>query len=805
MNYKLKCSVILCGTMLFTAASAQKIVKNSNGIRVDAASGKLATEVVFYSPTVVRVEKYPSSLNSIPQRKSYSVTATPDKNTHIVIADYEGKASVSSNNITVVINKTSGDVTFTTPNGSLLLAEGKEHNADVITTGPNKGLYAISQTWILDPKESIFGLGQRRDTAMNQRGQHVEMWNFNTHIYMPYFTSQKGYGLYWDNAGRTWFDDDKAQGTTSFRSSVAPSGIDYYFIYKDGTQDGVIAGIRQLTGQATMFPLWTMGYWQSRERYKSVDEVCGVLDEYRKRQVPLDAIVQDWQYWGTDSNWNAMEFVAKGYEEPQRMVDHVHKNNAHIMITIWPDFGPWTNQYKEFSKMNALYPFVSWPKRSGARVYDAFSAKARDIYWRYLSALQKMGFDAWWTDSTEPDQFSYKNGDEVLTADGTWTAVHNAFSLVTNKGIYDHERAVKGNSKRAFHMTRSGAFGIQHYGTFSWSGDINSTWEEMRQQVPSGLNYVLCGIPFWNTDLGGFFGRAIGNNPKSPYAQELQVRWMQWGTFMPLMRNHCSSPMVSEIYKYGEPGDWAYDEQKKAIELRYRLLPYIYSQAGATVQKSDLMVRPLVMDFANDTTAINLNDEYLFGRSLLVKPVTKPLYTYIDKDRKGHLIYPDIEKASAPIDVYLPKGFAWFNFWTNEKQNGGQYVQTAAPISQTPVYVRAGSIVPFGPAVQYSNEKKWNNLEIRIYPGADADYTLYEDEGDTYNYEKGQFSQIRMHWNDAAHELTIDNRKGSFKGMLAKRQFRLLVVDDTAESGDREPSSFTKTIDYDGNSINVKL
>ena len=343
-------------------------------------------------------------------------------------------------------------------------------------------------------------------------------------------------------------------------------------------------------------------------------------------------------------------------------------------------------------------------------------------------------------------------------------------------------------------MTRSGAFGLQHYGTFSWSGDIQASWKEMKQQIPSGLNYTLCGIPFWNTDIGGFFYWDFNNNPKNPALQELKVRWMQWATFLPLMRNHCSGPMVSEIYHFGQKGDWAYDAMVEAVRLRYRLLPYIYSMAGEVVQHSGMMMRPLVMDFAGDKKAIHLNNEYMFGHALLVKPVTDPLYTWMDEHKKGHETYPDIDKAKAPYSVYLPAGTQWYDFFTGEKHEGGRSLLRPTPITDMPVYVRAGSILPFGPDVQYSSEKAWDNLQIHVYPGADGTFTLYEDEGDGYNYERGQFTEITFTWNDALRTLTIGNRQGKFKGMLNERQFRIVLPDGTI-----------KTTNYNGEKVDVIL
>ncbi len=785
--------------------------------------GDNTVSLQFYAPGIVRVVKYPAAPTQ-PQKKSYSVILKPDAKTigQLAVSESSGELTVSSSCLQATLNLTTGQVRFATLQGQPLL--GEQQTTFTLRRGDaDEGKYKVSQQFRLADDEAIYGLGQLRDTAMNQRGRHVEIWNHNTYISIPYITSEKGYGLYWDNAGKSYFDDD-ATGTT-FTSEVGLM-TDYYFMYRDGTQDGVIASIRQLTGQATMFPLWTMGFWQCRERYKTSDELAEVLDRYRELGIPTDGIVQDWQYWGCDSNWNAMKFMNPYYinkvgdpqwakylpedmrkltpktprlKSPEEMVQYVHKNNAHLMISIWASFGPWTDQYKELEAMGALLPFDTWPRFRGVRPYDAFNPKARDIYWKYLSHLYGMGFDAWWTDSTEPDHWEAPGDDDYMTHDGTWRSVKNAFSLVSNKGIYDHQRAMKGNKKRSVQMTRSGAFGIQHYGTFSWSGDVVASWDEMKNQIPSGLNYTLCGIPFWNTDLGGFFYWEYEQDPKNPAIQELQTRWMQWGTFMPLMRNHCSSPMVSELYRFGQEGDWCYDVVKKYIQLRYRLLPYIYSHAGDCVQNSGSMMRALVMDYAADRRASRLNDEYLFGRQLLVKPVTDPLYTWKDADKKGHEIYPDLRQAAAPVSVYLPKGNDWFDFWTGRREKGGRTVQRLCPIDIMPVYVKAGAILPLGPDVQYSSEKPWDNLDIHVYAGDNGTFALYEDEGDNYNYEKGAFTTIPFAYDDATGQLTIGTRRGSYPGMLAKRQFQVTLIEGEGTQ------SKAITVDYIGKEVKVSL
>ena len=853
--------VLLTALCLLVAAGcrAAKVKRASLADEHRYAAG-VTVLATYLSDNIVHIVKYPGE-GAVPPKKSYSVILT--------------ESTATAPHMLVSIDEETGLVTFRDRQGEVLLRESSSPRFEERASGPDAGKYLIGQQWALQTDEDIYGLGQLRDEAMSWNGREVELWNHNTYIAIPYFTSSRGYGVYWDNAGKSRFSSDvpSAKGrngavgeaTAAFTSEVAPR-IDYYFIYRDGTQDGVIAGIRELTGQATMFPLWTMGHWQCRERYKTSDELAAVLDKYRELQIPLDAIVQDWQYWGCDSNWNAMRFMnpyyinkvgdaswekylpddlrkmaadykAKGLEprlkSPEEMVRYVHQRHAHLMISIWASFGSWTEPYKELQAIGALLPFDTWPRQKGVLPYDPFNPKARDIYWKYLSHLYEMGFDAWWTDSTEPDHFDETaETDNYQTYDGSWLSVKNAFPLMTNRGIYEHQRAAekakmkrtKGyKGKRSVQMTRSGTFGLQHYGTFSWSGDINASWREMKNQIPSGLNFSLCGIPFWNTDLGGFFYWDLNNDPHSPAAQELQTRWMQWGTFMPLMRNHCSSPMVSEIFEFGQQGDWAYDAMVEAVKLRYRLLPYIYSMAGEVVQQSGSMMRPLVMDFASDIKARRLNDEYMFGRALLVKPVTDPLYTWIDSRKQGHEIYPDIRQAAAPVSVYLPKdervvdGRAvsrkWYDFFTGEQYDGGQTIQRPTPITDMPVFVRSGSILPFGPDVQYSGEKAWDHLTMHVYPGADGSFTLYEDEGDGYAYERGAFSTIRFTWDDATRTLTIGQRQGSFPGMLKQRQFTIVLPDKKQHQTNRAHQTTStvikegpsKTVSYDGHEVKVAL
>jgi alpha-D-xyloside xylohydrolase len=630
----------------------------------------------------------------------------------------------------------------------------------------------------------------------------------NTDDYVPFFVSVKGYGLFWDNYSPTLFEDNPE--STSFKSDVGDC-IDYYFMY-GGDADGVIAQMRDLTGQVPMFPLWTFGYFQSKERYKSQDELVDVVKKYRELGVPLDGIIQDWQYWGNNYLWNAMEFLNAEFYNPQKMVDDVHGLHAHMLISIWNSFGPMTKQYRELEKIGALMDFETWPLSgsdkwpprmdypSGVRVYDAYNPEARDIYWRYLKkGIFSLGMDGWWLDSSEPDHLNFKPSDlDNKTYLGSFRRVRNAFPLMTVGGLYDHQRSVT-SDKRVFILTRSGFAGQQRYGANTWSGDVVASWSALRNQISAGLNWSLSGLPYWNSDIGGFFLWNFPQKLNDANYRELYARWIQFGAFCPMMRSH-GTDAPREIYQFGKKGDKIYDAIEKSINLRYRLLPYIYSTSWDVTANQSTMMRALVMDFAEDKHALDINNQYMFGKSLLVCPVTDSMYS-----KPGTTFNVEDYSEIKSHDVYLPKGTDWHDFWTGEVLKGGQAVVKETPIDIIPLYVKAGSILPIGPEVQYASEKKWDNLEIRVYPGADGQFVLYEDENDNYDYEKGMYSTITFMWDDTKQTLTINDRKGSFPGMLGKRKFRIVMVSTNNGVGMDTVKKCDKVVTYDGKKTMVGL
>jgi len=748
--------IILVAGQMF----GQPYRKTDSGITASLQS--MTVEVKFYSPEIVRVTKTPDG-NSF-TRQSLSVIKTPEK-TPVKIEENGSVVILSSNALSVTIDLKTGKIAYNDAQGNPLLSE-KEYGAQFTPVKDvQKEAFLARQAFLLDKNETIYGLGQQQNGKLIQRNERIVLKNDNMKICIPYFMSAKGYGLFWDNYAATTYTDNAQE--TSFES--LGDGADYYFMY-GGNGDGVIARMRELTGQAPMLPLWTYGYWQSRERYKTQQELIGVVEKYRSIGVPLDGIIQDWQYWGRDSVWNAMSFDAKTYPDPQGMTDKIHAMNAHLMIVAWPGFGPLTKQYKEFSAKKMMINFDTWPPKSGAKPYDPYNPTARDIYWDYLNkGVFSFNTDAWWLDSSEPDHINVKEEDfDQPTYLGSYRSVVNAFPLEHVGGVYDHQRATT-SDKRVCILTRSAFAGQQRYGANSWSGDIVAGWETLQKQIPAALNFSSCGIPYWNADIGGFFlwnyggEKALENNAY----RELYVRWIQFGAFTPMMRSH-GTDAPKEIFRFGKRGDRDFDAIEKYINLRYSLLPYLYSTAWNVSNNAGSIMRPLFFDFVNDKAVPDINDEYLFGKSILVAPVVNPMYVS-SQDGKGTEDYSQAKSRK----VYLPAGCQWFDFWTGEKLDGGQSLEKAAPIDILPLYIKAGSVIPFGPKVQYATEKKWDNLEIRIYPGADGEFVLYEDENDNYNYEKGAYSTISFHWNDKSRVLTISERNGQFSGMLGKRSFIL--------------------------------
>lgn len=777
----MKSKLALLPLLFATIASnlfAQSYQRTSQGVKANTQS--MDVEVQFYSPQIVRVLKQPEG--TVLKKESLSVIKKPQQ-TQVDISDQNGTVTLKSSAVMVKLDLKTGSVSFAAISGTPLFTEKAYGAQFTAVKDAGNASFDVRQAYLLDKDEVIYGLGQQQNGRLNQRGQKVYLRNENTRVCIPFFQSVKGYGVFWDNYSPTTFTDNVQE--TSFDSEVG-NCADYYFMYGPGA-DGVVAQMRDLTGQAPMMPLWVYGYSQSRERYKTQFELVDVVKKYRALKVPLDGIVQDWQYWGKDDNWNAMSFDAVTYPKPQLMIDSVHLLNAHLFIVAWPGFAPKTPQYQEFKQKNMQINFDTWPPNANTRPYDVYNPEARDIYWNYLNkGIFSLGPDAWWLDSTEPDHINVKDKDfDQPTYLGTFRSVQNAFPLEHTKGVYEHQRQTS-EAKRVILLTRSAFAGQQRYSANTWSGDVRSDWPTFTKQIPAAVNFSLTGLPYWNADIGGFFAGnwKNGGGINNPEFRELYARWLQFATFTPMMRSH-GTDIPREIYQFGKRGDQLFDVLEKFINLRYSLLPYTYSTAWDVTNNSGSIMRSLYASFSQDKQGYENNNEYLFGKSFLVIPVT-------DKDVKSQ-------------SVYLPAGIKWFDFWTGEVIDGGQTIERATPIDILPLYIQAGSIIPWGPKVQYATEKKWDNLTIRVYPGADGKFTLYEDENDNYNYEKGLYSLIDLMWNDATRILTIDARKGAFKGMLTKRTFNIVLVNDKTGAGDALTAKPTKTVQYHGERLSVKI
>ena len=595
----------------------------------------------------------------------------------------------------------------------------------------------------------------------------------------------------------TWKTPTPDNSTTLW--SEVGDGVDYYFIYGPAI-DQVVAGFRQLTGPASMMPEWTFGLWQSRQRYETSQQSLDVLNEYRHREIPFDNIVQDWQYWPRDA-WGSHQFDPQRFPDPVGWINAIHAQHAHVMISVWGKFYTGNANFDAMKKAGFLYQpdldegaqdWIGFP----FTFYDAFNPAARKLYWDQINTnLFSKGIDAWWEDATEPDVTSSpptleRSRDHILTtAMGTASRVINGYALMNSTGVYEGQRSAAPN-QRVFILTRSGFAGIQRYGTATWSGDTTSTWSAMEKQIAAGLDYCISGTPYWTMDIGGYtmetrFSTKDQTPENAAEWQELNARWFEFGTFCPFTRLH-GELQPREPWAFGGDQSDTFKTIVKFDHLRYRLLPYIYSLAGAAAHDAGTMMRPFVMDFPQDATARELADEYMFGPAFLVAPVT----TYQARDRQ----------------VYLPQNDAgWYDFWTGAMAAGGQSLDAPAAYDSIPLFVRAGSIIPFGPELQYTGEKPADPITLYVYAGADGTFSLYEDDGLTYSYEKGAFARIPFQWDNAARTLTIGKRAGKFPGMLTKRTFNIVLVSKDKPVGYSPTPTPEKTVSYLGKAVKVQF
>ncbi len=768
----------LASTSLAPRANAQwtpmnpvkSVQQRPDGVLFGLALGFLKVEVC--SDTIIRVLYSPTS--SFPPKPGYVVIKENWPPTKWTMQSSDEAVTLSSLQLKIVVTRKDSSVKFTDLSGNSLVTEASRKLIPVKVNG-EETYRAESFINIYGSHEALYGLGQHQAGVWNYRGESVDISQDNSNIAVPLMLSSKGYGIFWNNSSRSRFNNLFANYL--YISSEVADDVDYYFIY--GPEfDKIIASYRELTGQAPMFGKWAYGFWQCKNRYKSQEEILGVAKKYRDLHIPVDNIVQDWFWWNRKG-----EFVFnKNYPDPKGMIDQLHNENFHLMISIWPFFEPGSTNYDYMDKRGWFvdkFKYAKPPYHADAMaVYDATSPEARKYYWDQVNrGLFSIGADAWWMDTTEPETEGQE--ENILLghklAAGSGDRYVNVYPLLDTGAVYDGQRSAS-NAKRVFILSRSAFAGSQRNAVTAWSGDINSDWFSFRRQIPAGLNFSLSGIPYWTTDIGGF----VFGNPDEPAFRELFVRWFQYATFNPILRVHGTrKPDENELWSYGA------DAQKILVSfdrLRYRMLPYIYSLAWKTTSEAYTPMRPLVMDFRGDTRAENTGDQFMFGPAFLVNPITEP--------------------AAITRQLYLPQS-QWYDFWTGSALAGGRAINVPAPIEQMPLYVRAGSILPLGPALEWSAEKPEDPIEVRVYPGADGDFALYEDENDNYDYEKGKYAVIPFHWDDARHALTIGDRMGQFAGMLEHRSFQVVFVKENHGTGIGPENQPDKVVQYSGKQTTV--
>ncbi|MEO7099488.1 MAG: TIM-barrel domain-containing protein [Luteolibacter sp.] len=768
---------------IISAVHAAPVV-DATGVTVQTGAG--LTRVEVWGNRTARVLHTPTA--SLPATSSLTVNGTPaavtwqyqDNGTYILL---------TAPNFTARVETASGQVSFLDSGNVTVLSESSGGTTLTSTTvgSPATASYIVKQSFDLPAGEAIYGLGQQQGGIMNWVGQSVTLQQKNMYVAVPVSLSNKGYALLWDNPAVTTVDVGKTTSGKLSWSSEAGDAVNYYFCYGP-EPDQAIAGYRALTGAAPMLGKWAWGFWQSKERYTSQQELQDVVAQYRSLSIPIDGIIQDWQYWPTlnqttaAGGWGSHLFDPTRYPDPVAMMNTLHGQNVHALISVWAKFdvtnsGVSIPNLQELEAANAVFnpaiPYV-FPAGQG-KWFDPFNSAGRQIYWNQLSQkIFSKGLDGWWLDASEAE-FSGKWGEfrNFNTALGAGAKVYNAYPLMETSAVYQGQRA-ETSAKRAIILTRSAYAGQQRNAAITWSGDIGGDWATFVKQIPAGLNFTASGIPYWNTDIGGF---GSGNPATAAYA-ELFTRWFQYGAFCPMFRVHGTN-YAKEVWRFPTATQ---PILKDYINLRYRLMPYIYSTSWKVTNEGYTMMRPLVMDFRTDTQAQGIGNQFMFGPSLLVNPVTTA--------------------GATSRNVYLPDGTKWFDFWTGFSLQGGQTFQSDAPIGKMPLYVRAGSILPYGPSIQYATQSV-DPTELRVYPGADGNFTLYEDEGDNYNYESGTRAIIPFTWNDTTKALTIGARQGSFPGMLSQRTFRVVFVSPQHGVGLAENTLADVVVSYDGSSVVV--
>ena len=927
-------------TLMVFFSSCQSVDFNvtdiQNGVKINSAN--LNLKVQYYTDNIVRITK--CSTDGKLEKKSLSVIQESIPVLKIEKEETDLKYILTSSALSVSIDKKTGNIEYLSNTKESIL---KEKGIPVFTpvVFDNDSGFAVQQYFELTPDEGIYGLGQHQEGYFNYRGKELKLVQSNTDAVNPFLVSTQNYGILWDNYSMTIFNDN--ENGASIWSDMGDN-IDYYFI-AGANIDKVISGYRYLTGNAPMYGKYAYGYWQSKEHYDTQEELMTVARKYRKLKIPIDNMIQDWDYWNGAENWSGMFFDKTLFPEPKKMMDELHAMNYHAIISIWPALGPNTDIYKDLDKNGFLYNTIGW---ANFKYYDTYKPGANEMYWKYLKeGIYSKGLDGWWIDSTEPDvvcaltkeSTEYELKKMGSNHIGSFARYLNPFSLVMTDDIHKFWRE-ETSERRAYILTRSCFAGQQRNAATTWSGDIGANWKVYRNQISAGTNHCMAGIPYWTFDIGAFvlgaYDGVFNNGGKDPAYQELYTRMFQLGTFSPIFRSH-GSETPREIWEMGE----FTESLIKFDNLRYRLLPYIYSLAWKVTNDDYTIMRGVPMDFSSAKNTYNIDDQFMFGPSIMVNPVSECMYyqppsqsevvpTEVFKTNNGEQgllakYYKDknytdlsLEQIDANIninwyggrpeyvtdsmysirwegklvpketgkyqfhmksfdtkritldgkvlkiayksteeytefvelvagkeysfvlenennqtgaarmqlfwktpslfnletqvvttpkvkEVYLPEGTAWVDFWTGKTYEGGQNATFDAPKDLIPLLVKAGSIIPMGPFVEYTTEKPADPLELRIYTGANGQFQLYEDENDNYNYEKGIYSTIDFSWDDATRTLIIGQRMGEFPGMLKNRTIQIVLVEENTGVGIELPNNINKTIIYSGEEISLEL
>lgn len=736
---------------------------------ITASVGKESIHISVCRASVIHFLATPQSAESIQQNLPWMLDpkeSCPGAGFHITqTAD---AVTLSTDVLKVELSLKWANVKYSTIAGQDLL---RERNSIPRTYEPDElngeKTFHIEDRFSPDFSEGLYGLGQHQSGMFNYRGATVELGQNNTDVAIPLLLSSKGYALMWNTASLTYVDNRFPLELNL--SSLAGKSIDYYFIYGPEFNQ-IVHQYRNLTGHTPLLPKWAYGFFQSKDRYVSQDEVLSIAHRYREEHIPLDTIVQDWFWWKTEGD----PVFNSNFPDVPGELNQLHDEHVHAMLSVWGLFDTKAQNYSQLEAQNFLVP--------NAHVYDATNPRARDCYWNKLvGPLFFQGWDAFWLDSAEPEEYWPHMGDAILRnkqiAIGNGAEYTNIFPFMHTLGVQEHWKATT-DRKRVFLLTRSAFFGQQRVGATVWSGDVYGSYWGLSHQVAAGLNFALSGYPYWTTDIGGYW--PPHDNPLAdPKYQELYARWFEYGTFCPIFRTHGHRPH-NEL--------WAFDKVEPILiqydKLRYRLMPYIYSLAWRVTNKDYTIQRPLVMDWRTDPKVRDIGDQFMFGPSILVSPVLEP--------------------NASHRSLYLPDSPAWYDFWTGESIHGNQEIDANAPLDRIPLYVRSGSVIPLGPEIEYADEKPGGPIELRIYAGADGEFDLYQDAGDSYDYEKGAHAVIPIRWSQTTQTLTIGDRHGSYPEMPDAMEFRIVWVTSSHGAGIVPVSSADKVVEYTGESISIR-